>query len=79
MRGYSYEFVKKVRALARSSSAPCGVGLGLRAIEAGISISEIARRLGVSRMAVYDWFTGKYVPAPQHQKKLNALLNIKPR
>lgn len=77
MRGYSYEFVKKVRAKAKSSLALPGVKLGLKAIERDIPISVIAKVVGVSRMAVYDWFMGKYEPNPQHMKKLTAVVNHK--
>ena len=77
MRGYSYEFVRKVRGLARYANAPVGVKLGVEAIDRGISIMVIARELQVSRMAVYDWFTGKYTPAPERVKQLRALLNRK--
>ena len=73
MRGYSYEFVKKIRALAKLP-APAGVELGVKAIERGIPISQIALKVGVSRMAVYDWFTGKYEPNATHLKKLTELL-----
>ncbi len=77
MRGYSYEFVTKVRTLARSKSAPIGVQLGLKAVESGIPIQQIAAKLGVSRMNVYNWFTGKYQPSPQHIKKLTTMLSGK--
>lgn len=77
MRGYSYEFVHKIRALAKPSSAPVSVKLGLKAIERSIPISYIAKKAGVSRMAVYDWFTGKYAPNAGNLKKLTAIVNGK--
>ena len=77
MRGYSYEFIKRIRALANKSSAPTCAQLGLLAIERGIAITTIAKKVGVSRMAVYDWFTGKYEPTPGNLRKLEKLLNGK--
>jgi len=77
MRGYSYEFVRRIRGLARYANAPVGVKLGVTAIDRGVPIMLIARELQVSRMAVYDWFTGKYTPNPERVKQLRALLNHK--
>lgn len=78
MRGYSYEFVKKVRALAKQPNASEVVGLGVIAIERGMSIIRIAEKVGVSRMTVYDWFTGKYEPTQKNLKKLKAYVTGKP-
>ena len=77
MHGYSYEFVKKVRALANVVPAPIGVKLGLKAVERGIPIRYIAETLGVSRMAVYSWFTGKYTPEHTKLQQLKQLLSGK--
>ena len=77
MRGYSYEFLNKIRELAKPSSAPVSVKLGWKAIKRGIAISYIAKKVGVSRMAVYDWFTGKYEPNASNLKKLTAIVNGK--
>jgi hypothetical protein len=75
MRGYSYTFVLKVRGLAKSPKAPKGVKLGVKAIDRGIPISFIAKKLRVSRMAVYDWFTGQYAMSEQRAAQLEALLD----
>jgi transcriptional regulator with XRE-family HTH domain len=75
MRGYSYEFIKRIRALAKKSKAPQCARLGLLAIERGISITTIAKQVGVSRMAVYDWFTGKYEPTEGNLRKLEKCVN----
>lgn len=79
MRGYSYEFIKRVRALAKHPHAPEGVRLGAKAIVREIPISYIAQTVGVSRMAVYDWFTGKYEPTEDKLKKLKACVLRKPK
>jgi hypothetical protein len=77
MHGYSYEFAKKVRALALRKDAPIGVKLGLKAVERGIPVSHIASTLEVSRMAVYDWFTGKYTPEHTKLQQLKLVLSGK--
>jgi len=77
MRGYSYEFVKRIRALAKLPTAHESVRLGAKAIERGIPIVNIARKVGVSRMTVYDWFTGKYEPTQSNLRKLKAYINSK--
>lgn len=77
MRGYSYEFVKRIRALAKHPHAPEAVKLAHKAIERGIPIVKIADRVGVSRMTVYDWFTGKYEPTQVNLRKLKAYVTGK--
>lgn len=72
MRGYSYAYIMKIRALAKRSKAPQAVQIGAEAIERGIPIAKIAQRVGVSRVTVYDWFTGKYEPTPPNLRKLKA-------
>lgn len=78
MRGYSYEFVKRIRALAKKPTAHESVRLGVVAIERGIPIIKIAQKVGVSRMTVYDWFTGKYEPTQHNLRKLRAYVSGKP-
>lgn len=77
MRGYSYEFIKRIRALAKHPSASEAVRLGAKAIERGIPIVRIADKVGVSRMTVYDWFTGKYEPTQDNLRKLKAYITAK--
>lgn len=77
MRGYAYEFVKQVRAQAKSPQANEAVRLGMLAIEYGVAIKDIARDIGVSRMTVYDWFTGKYVPKADNLHKLKEYIASK--
>lgn len=33
---------------------------------AGLSMTEVARRLGVTRVAVSQWLAGRYVPTAEH-------------
>ena len=39
-----------------------GVALGRAAIALGVSVSDVARTMGVSRQTVYNWFVGSYDP-----------------
>ena len=61
LRGYSYRLVKAVQA---ADPNLVGVKLGLHCIANDIPVWEIADKLGVSRMAVYSWFTGVSKPHP---------------
>ena len=70
-RGYSYNFVKKVRA---ANQALPGVRLALRCIERDIPATQIAAQLGVSRQAVYSWFTGEFAPNSKNLRDIYALL-----
>lgn len=74
MHGYSYAFIKRIHTLAKNKTAPVGVQLGAIAVQHEIPISKIAERVGVSRMTVYDWFTGKYEPKQSNLAKLKAYI-----
>jgi transposase-like protein len=39
-----------------------GVALGRQCIKAGVSVSSIAGKFGVSRQTVYNWFEGRVTP-----------------
>ena len=39
-----------------------GVALGRAAIELGVSVSDVATMLGISRQTVYNWYVGNYDP-----------------
>lgn len=43
-----------------------GVALGRFCIDRNISVSKVADELGVSRMAVYNWFDGSSWPSRDH-------------
>tara|TARA_R110002126_G_scaffold23584_2_gene82488 strand:+ start:4430 stop:4669 length:240 start_codon:yes stop_codon:yes gene_type:complete len=52
-----------------------GVYLGSRCMKLGISVSEVADRLGVSRATVYNWFWGSVTPSASHTAKINKYLH----
>jgi predicted transcriptional regulator len=70
-RGYSHQLVK---AIIAGDSAHVGVQLGRMCIENNISVREISQTLGVSRMTVYQWFSGRFMPRPAHVEKIHELL-----
>jgi transcriptional regulator with XRE-family HTH domain len=42
-----------------------------------LSQEDLARKLDVCHMTINRWLTGKYLPWPEHQKRIEALLNEK--
>lgn len=59
LRGYSLRLVEAIKA---ANPRHPGVRLGKYCIAKGISVNEMARQFGVSRMTMYTWFTGGSVP-----------------
>lgn len=51
-----------------------GVALGRFCIDRDISVSRVADSLGVSRMAVYNWFVGASWPSPEHIEAIERFL-----
>jgi len=58
--GYSQRLVD---ANSNADVSSRGVYLGSRCIALGISVKDVADRLGVSRATVYNWFWGVTSPA----------------
>lgn len=50
-----------------------GVRLGAYCIRHGISVAVVAKQLGVTRQAVYNWFVGTSVP---HKDMTNKILEL---
>lgn len=70
--GYSLSLVEANK--NASVRGNIGVRLGRKCIKHGISVSEVAKKLGVSRMTVYHWFAGRYTPVDRYAKRVNELL-----
>lgn len=51
-----------------------GVRLGARCLAKNVSVTSIAKELGVTRQTVYSWFTGKYRPHASKIPKIRVLL-----
>lgn len=71
--GYSMAFIREVKAANQEKIA---VRFARLCITQNIPVSEVARRFGVSRTAVYSWFRGRFAPnekaAAEMQKMLDA-------
>jgi transcriptional regulator with XRE-family HTH domain len=70
MRGYSQSIVE-----ANHVATPSvGVALGAVCISLKYPLAKVAKELGVSRQAVYDWFSGKTKPARDKELLINELI-----
>ena len=58
-RGYSYALVTAINA---ADPKLLGVRLGRVCVKQNISVTQVAKDLGVSRQTVYWWFTGVFKP-----------------
>jgi predicted transcriptional regulator len=65
--GYSQSLVE---ANKRASIKSLGVALGRLCIKHGVSVSEVAKELRVSRMTVYNWFWGVTSPTLHLQNRV---------
>ena len=74
MTGYSLKFAK---AIAKADQDLVGVMLAKFCIEKDISVISVAKHFGVSRTAVYAWFTGKSIPNKLHEVKIYKYLKKK--
>jgi transcriptional regulator with XRE-family HTH domain len=53
-----------------------GVKLGRACIKRNVAVSEVAKRMGVTRQTVYNWFTGETDPLdPDTIAKIETFLN----
>lgn len=70
--GYSQRLVD---ANTNADDSSLGVYLGSRCIALGISVKDVAGRLGVSRATIYNWFWGSVTPSVGHTDKINKYLH----
>ena len=74
--GYSLRLVK----LNNSASVvSLGVKLGRACIKNNVPVTEVAKRLGVSRQTVYNWFIGRSTPMGKTEEKIKTFLTTLPR
>jgi transcriptional regulator with XRE-family HTH domain len=71
LRGYS--FALHTANLNADSRLP-GVRLGKYCIKNSIPVSKVAEQFGVSRMSVYQWFTGASQPHKDKVEKIEKYL-----
>lgn len=70
MRGYSQSIIE-----ANQNAAPgLGVALGAVLIALKYPVSQAAKDLEVSRQTVYDWISGKAIPAQTKSQLINKLM-----
>ena len=69
--GYSQRLVD---ANKEADASSLGVALGRLCIELGVSVNEVAKKLGVSRATVYNWFWGTSVPDAVRSARIAKLM-----
>lgn len=70
-RGYASRIVKAN--LEASVESP-GVALGRFCITKEIPVSDVAEYFGVSRMTIYKWFVGEWLPRKSNAEKISEIL-----
>lgn len=75
-RGYSYSLVRAIQA---ADPALIGVQLADYCLHHGISVTVVARSLGVTRQTVYSWFTGTFRPRGRAIEKINSFMTEPPK
>jgi transcriptional regulator with XRE-family HTH domain len=53
-----------------------GVKFGRHCIKNNISAAKLAEKFGVSRQTIYNWFSGRHEPGPQHIPQINKILGL---
>jgi hypothetical protein len=70
-RGYASRIIKAN--LEASVESP-GVALGRFCITKEIPVSDVAEYFGVSRMTIYKWFVGEWLPRKSNAEKISTIL-----
>jgi hypothetical protein len=70
-RGYTSRIIK---ANLEASTDNPGVVLGRYCIPKEIPVNDVSSYLGVSRMTIYKWFTGDWMPRKKQADKIFAIL-----
>lgn len=71
-RGYTS---RVVRANAEASTDNPGVLLGRYCISKEIPVNDVSTHLQVSRMTIYKWFTGEWMPRRRHAEQIFEILD----
>jgi DNA-binding XRE family transcriptional regulator len=71
-QGYS---VKLVQLNKQADKKKLGVKLGKECIRTSISVAQVAKIIGVSRMTVYNWFSGIHDPQKVYEPAIQGLLD----
>ena len=70
-RGYSNKIAVANKNADASSS---GVKLGRFCIKHDKAVSEMAARFNVSRITIYKWFDGSWLPNKLHERRISRFL-----
>ena len=70
-RGYASRIVQTN---ADADSRSIGVKLGRFCIKQEYPVREVAEYFGVSRMTIYKWFTGEWIPRKTHEAQIVEML-----
>lgn len=71
----SYGYTKRLSSLNKQADGSMlGVKLGRACISKEVPVAEVAHRLGVSRQAVYNWFTGVHEPSNELKDIIKKLI-----
>lgn len=70
-RGYA---TRIVRANRDANADSLGVKLGRFCIANDYPVREVAEYFGVSRMTIYKWFTGDWIPRKAHAAQIEEML-----
>lgn len=71
MRGYSLDVAE---AIWRGDQNRLGVRLGKVCIERRLSVTQVAKALGVTRQTIYYWFTGKHDLSELHREAVERFI-----
>lgn len=67
MHGYTLMLAEAIK---RAPKHKLGVRLGKACLRANVPVIQVAKDFGVSRPAVYAWFTGRSVPNLRLEEKI---------
>lgn len=70
MRGYSQVIIEANEAAENNP----GVELGSLCIRLKFPVTQVAKKLNISRQSVYDWFSGRTKPSRSFYPKINELI-----
>jgi hypothetical protein len=70
-KGYSSKFIETVNAL---DGAQLGIRLGQLCIKNDIPVKDVSDLLKVSRVTVYNWFTGKTKVKGDFKEKVEKII-----
>ena len=71
-RGYTTVVARKIQ---QADQAQPAVQLGVLCVAHDIPMADVAEKLGVTRMTVYNWFTNKFSPSKQYLPEIVAIID----